>query len=86
MPYADTVSERYAGWLAQQAQQGVEFTDRQRWWLDRIADTIAQSAGIATEDLDNSPFTERGGIDGAIADLGSNAGQLLTQLNAEFTA
>ena len=86
VPYADTVSERYAGWLAQQEQQGVEFTDRQRWWLDRIADTIAQAAGITPEDLDNAPFTERGGIDGALNDLGPNAGILLSTLSSELTA
>jgi len=86
VPYADTVAERYAAWLAQQEQSGVVFTDRQRWWLDRIADTIAQSAGIDPADLDNAPFTERGGIDGALTDLGTQAGQLLDQLNQELTA
>ncbi len=86
VPYADTVAERYATWLAQQGQKGVEFTERQRWWLDRIADTIAQAAGIAPEDLDNAPFTERGGIDGAVADLGSEASVWLVQLNQDLTA
>ncbi|HEY2297285.1 MAG TPA: DEAD/DEAH box helicase family protein [Jatrophihabitans sp.] len=86
VPYADTVASRYAGWLAQQEQVGVVFTDRQRWWLDRIADTIAQAAGIEADDLDNAPFTERGGIDGAISEFGPEAGDLLTVLNQELTA
>jgi len=86
VPYADTVQERYEGWLLQQEQADVTFTERQRWWLDRIADVIAQSAGITTDDLDNAPFTERGGIDGALNDLGPGAGDTIIQLNAELTA
>lgn len=54
--------------------------------MDRIADVIATSAGITDDDLDNSPFTERGGIDGAIRDLGADASTYLQQLNAELTA
>ncbi len=86
VPYASIVEERYAGWLAQQAQAGASFTEQQRWWLDRIADVIATSAGITDDDLDNAPFTERGGIDGAIRDLGVEAGAYVEQLNAELTA
>ena len=54
--------------------------------LDRIADTIAQAAGISADDLDNAPFTERGGIDGALADLGPEAASLLTALDTELSA
>ena len=86
VPYAETVASRYAGWLAQQEQAGVVFSERQRWWLDRIADTVAQSAGISADDLDNAPFTERGGIDGALNDLGPQTTAILDRLNAELTA
>jgi type I restriction enzyme R subunit len=86
IPYAATVEEKYAAWLLQQEQAGVVFTERQRWWLDRIADVIAQSAGITPDDLDNAPFTERGGIDGASAELGEAAAQLIEQLSKELTA
>jgi type I restriction enzyme R subunit len=86
VPYADKVRERYAAWLAQQHQNGAAFTDRQRWWLDRIADVIATSAGITPDDLDNAPFTERGGIDGALTDLGPQAGEYVSALNEELTA
>jgi type I restriction enzyme R subunit len=86
VPYADKVRERYAAWLTQQQQNGAAFTDRQRWWLDRIADVIATSAGITPDDLDNAPFTDRGGLDGAIADLGDETGEYLAVLNTELTA
>ena len=86
VPYADRVRERYAGWLLQQEQAGAAFTDKERWWLDRIVEVIATSAGIAPVDLDNPPFTENGGADGAIRDLGDRAAILLDELNQELTA
>ena len=87
VPYADRVRERYSGWLLQQEQAGVTYSPVERWWTDRIADVIAASAGVSDDDLDNAPFTERGGIDGAIRDLGGQrAVDLLHTLNEELTA
>ena len=86
MPYAEKVREKYSAWLAQQSQAGVVFSERQRWWLDRIADVIATSAGVTVDDLDNAPFAERGGVDGAIRDLGQSAAIYIDQLNVGLTA
>ncbi|SEE57271.1 DEAD/DEAH box helicase family protein [Streptomyces sp. Ag109_O5-10] len=86
VPYADKVRERYQGWLLQQEQAGVVFTDTQRWWLDNMANVIASSAGIDVDQLDGAPFDERGGIDGALRDLGNQAGEILETLNKELTA
>lgn len=86
VPYGERVRERYAAWLAQQEQSGAVFTEIERWWLDRMVSVIASSAGIRVEDLDDAPFTERGGTDGAIRDLGERAAELIDELNAELTA
>ncbi|WP_185734791.1 type I restriction endonuclease subunit R [Micromonospora globispora] len=86
VPYVERVRERYAAWLLQQQQAGATFSKTERWWLDRMVEVIAVSAGISPDDLDNAPFTERGGIDGAIRDLGPTAASLLYQLNTELTA
>lgn len=86
VPYADRVQERYAAWLTQQEQAGVMFNETERWWLDRMVAVIASSAGITADDLDEAPFTERGGVDGALRDLGDAAGDLLEELNQELTA
>ena len=86
VPYADRVQEKYAAWLAQQAQAGITFSDTERWWLDRMVAVIAASAGITADDLDEAPFTERGGVDGALRDLGDRAGDLIELLNRELTA
>ncbi len=86
VPYAVTVEDRYTNWLAQQAQAGVTFTEDQRWWLDRIKDTIIQSAHLDVEDLDKAPFTERGGVAGAGAVLGDQAQALIDDLNERLAA
>ena len=86
VPYAERVREKYAGWLIQQGQAGVTFSDKERWWLDRMVSVIASSAGINTADLDDAPFTERGGTDGALRDLGDRAADLIDELNTELTA
>jgi type I restriction enzyme R subunit len=86
VPYADVVHERYAGWLAQQEQAGTHFTIDQRWWLDKMVEVIAVSAGISPADLDEAPFTERGGVDGALRDLGAKAADYVEQLNEDLTA
>ncbi len=86
VPYADVVRERYASWLAQQEQSGTRFTVDQRWWLDRMVEVIAVSAGISADDLDEAPFTERGGVDGALRDLGDKAADYVERLNEELTA
>ena len=87
VPYADRVNERYAGWLAQQEQGGTTFSEVERWWLDRMVNVIVTSAGIQPADLDQAPFTDKGGVDGALRDLGpDSAAALLTSLNAELTA
>ena len=86
VPYAVTVEDRYTNWLAQQAQNGVTFTEDQRWWLDRIKDTIIQSTHLNIEDLDLAPFTERGGIDGATRYLGANAQTIIDDLNQTLAA
>ena len=86
VPYATTVEDRYTNWLAQQHQNGVTFTETQRWWLDRIKDTIIQTTHITIDDLDLAPFTERGGIDGAGRDLGPDAQTLIDDLNTTLAA
>lgn len=86
VPYPEKVRERYTAWLLAQQQAGAVFTDRQRWWLDHMAEVVATSAGIRPEDLDSSPFIDRGGVDGALADLGDQAAGLIDQLNRGLTA
>jgi type I restriction enzyme, R subunit len=86
VPYAQLVEERYVGWLLQQENMGVVFTDDQKWWLDRIKDAIAQSAHFEVKDLEMSPFTERGGTDGVLAELGNSVTDLIESMNMELAS
>ena len=86
VPYAQLVEERYAGWLLQQENLGVKFTDGQRWWLDRIKDAISQSAHFDVKDLELSPFTERGGTAGVLAEIGSSVTDLIESMNMELAS
>jgi type I restriction enzyme R subunit len=78
VPFADIVQERYEGWLA---SQKVEFSSTQLWWLERIKDTIVQSAQFSVDDLELAPFSERGGADGIGRDLGSQALDIIHAMN-----
>ncbi|MCT1985822.1 DEAD/DEAH box helicase family protein [Dermacoccus abyssi] len=86
VPFEDVVRERYEAWLLQQENAGTHFTDTQRWWLDRMTEFVVSSAGITVDALEAEPFTQRGGVDGALRDLGDGAGDLLESLNKELTA
>lgn len=86
-PHRSVVEERYAVWLAKQRQAGVEFTVDQRWWLDHIRDVVITHAAIDHTELDESPFTERGGVDGFLHSFGEDrAATLLTDLNQDLIA
>jgi type I restriction enzyme R subunit len=86
VPYAETVRERYTAWLTQQEQAGVVFNEDERWWLDRMAEVIASSAGLSEDALDVAPFSERGGIAGLERDLGDRTIALIDELNDRLTA
>jgi type I restriction enzyme R subunit len=86
IPYAQLVEERYAGWLLQQENLGVKFTDNQKWWLDRIKDAISQSAHFDVKDLEMSPFTERGGSSGVEEALGNTVIQIIESMNMELAS
>lgn len=85
-PYRTVVEERFEGWLLRQRQAGVEFTDDQLWWLDRIKNAIAVDVGIEPGDFGHAPFSERGGGRGFMRAFGDKdkALELLDELNQEL--
>lgn len=86
-PFKDVVRERYQAWIARQEQTGTRFTERQRWWLDHIAEATAQHVRFDTADLDYAPFTSRNGTDGFIAEFGgTQAEHIITELDRELSA
>lgn len=85
-PYRSIIEERFANWLARQAQAGAAFTSDQRWWLDRIVDTVVTSVRFDQTYLDHVPFTERGGTDGFLHAFDDRAEAILSELDQELAA
>ncbi len=80
-PYPALVARRYAEWLAAQAANGRTFSERQRWWLDQIAQQIGVDLQVTPAQLNSGPFRQRGGIFAAQRDLGGDFAELLNELN-----
>ena len=100
-PFAESVHERFNEWLrtkdaaasrpstinSQPSEPGtVAFTPDQLSWLRLIRDHIATSLSIEPEDLDLSPFNQRGGLGKAHQLFGERLPKLLDELNEVLAA
>ncbi|MEU5979870.1 DEAD/DEAH box helicase family protein [Streptomyces sp. NPDC047315] len=86
-PYREVIEERFAAWALRQEQAGVILSDKQRWWLEQIAEAVAKNVRFDTADLDHPPFTQRGGTDGYLADFGEEAAvRYINELDQELSA
>ncbi|HJW34189.1 MAG TPA: type I restriction-modification enzyme R subunit C-terminal domain-containing protein [Holophagaceae bacterium] len=85
-PFADSVAERFEGWMQEKAQAGMAFTEEQVGWLKLIRDHIATSLSIEPEDLELSPFNQRGGLGKAHQLFGEQLPKLLDELNEVLAA
>jgi len=80
-PFSDSVSERFNEWLMNKAKVGVKFQPEQLAWLNLIRDHIATAISIEPEDLELSPFNQRGGLGKAHQLFGEQLPKLLDELN-----
>jgi len=85
-PFADSVTERFNEWLMDKAKTGIQFSDEQLAWLRSIADHIATSLSIEPDDLELSPFNQRGGLGKAHQLFGDQLSTLLEELNEVLAA
>jgi len=100
-PFAESVHERFHEWLRQKdaaaeesplerggaPRQGVSaFTSEQLAWLNLIRDHIATAISIEPEDLELSPFNQRGGLGKAHQLFGDKLPALLDELNTVLAA
>jgi type I restriction enzyme R subunit len=80
-PFALTVDERFANWVAAQARAGRQFTPEQMEWLRKIKEHVATSLRIEMGDLEYAPFYEMGGPVRASLVFGPQLGGVLAQLS-----
>jgi type I restriction enzyme, R subunit len=86
VPFADEVNERFHNWLAQGEPRGRKFSDEQRVWLELIRDHIASSLSIELDDLEYTPFAQRGGTSRAYQTFGDDLLPLMNELNEVLAA
>lgn len=85
-PFAESVAARFESWLAQKAAAGIAFTADQRAWLELIRDHVATTLSIEQDDLEYSPFKQKGGLSRADELFGENLPSLLEELNEVLAA
>jgi len=61
-PFSYTVDRRFEEWVLNKKKQGVTFTSEQLEWLKMIKDHIASSMSISKDDLEQTPFHNKGGL------------------------
>ena len=83
IPYPDLVRRRYREWLAAQDRA---FTEEQRWWLDRIAETVGVNLSVTSDDFQVGEMFERGGWIAARRLFGEELPVLLEELNEVLVA
>ena len=85
-PFADSVQERFNEWLMDKAKAGITFAPEQLAWLNLIREHIATAISIEPEDLELSPFNQRGGLGKAHQLFGEQLPKLLDELNEVLAA
>ena len=85
-PFADSVQERFNEWLMDKAKAGITFTPEQITWLNLIREHIATAISIEPEDLELSPFNQRGGLGKAHQLFGEQLPSILDELNLKLVA
>ena len=84
--FQDQAAERFAGWLAQQANRGRSFSEEQLRWLELIRDQIVVDLEVRMEDLDEPPFAQQGGLGKVYALFGEELGAIVAELNEVVAA
>ena len=86
MPYADTVNYNFMRWTLAKNAGHIHFTEEQMHWLRMIKDHIAASLSIEPNDLELSPFGNKGGLGRFYQLFGSEYLDVLKEINEALVA
>ena len=81
MPFDEIVNERFSKWLDSQESTGRKFSDEQKDWLVMIKEHIAASVSISLEDMDYTPFNQKGGRMKLYEIFGDDYEKILSELH-----
>ncbi|MBQ6481169.1 MAG: DEAD/DEAH box helicase family protein [Anaerolineaceae bacterium] len=83
-PFSSRVNYNFQQWTLRRNAGSVHFTKEQMDWLYLIRDHIAASLSITAEDLDLTPFDQKGGLGRFYEVFGERYEMLLNELNEEL--
>jgi len=86
VPFPERVQTNFSAWMAQQENQGKQFTDEQRRWLEMIRDHIAANLSIEADDFDYAPFAQQGGLGKVHQVFGDELNRIIEELNGVLAA
>lgn len=83
-PYLDTVDKRFAEWLGRQKEQGVQFSQDQLNWLEKIKQHIATTTEIEADDFEYGDLQKMGGLGKAVKTFGQEKfNEILVEMNTK---
>jgi type I restriction enzyme R subunit len=86
IPFAEKVQINFNSWLAGQHNQGIEFTEKQLFWLEKIREHITGSLSIDTHAFDYGVFAQAGGLGAFYDSFGDDYEHIIEQLNTALVA
>ena len=84
--FAEQAEARFQNWLATQSNRGRTFTPEQLDWLRLIKERLIVDMELTRDDLDDTPFIERGGLGQAHRLFGEELDQLVEGLTMGLVA
>jgi len=85
-PFADTVNYNFMRWTMAKNAGNIHFTEEQIDWLRMIKDHIAASITVEPDDLELTPFNEKGGLGRFYQLFGSKYLDVLKEMNEVLIA
>lgn len=85
-PFEAGVAERFKSWVFRENAGHGQFTDEQMEWLRLLRDHIATSGSVSTDELELSPFGEKGGLGKFYVLFGDRYEQIIDDLNYALVA
>ena len=84
IPFGEKVDRKFSSWIENQGLSGRKFTNEQKDWLIMIKNHIAASIVATIEDMDDVPFSQKGGRIKLRDLFGNDYKQIIEELNQEL--
>ena len=85
-PFGESVDRNFQRWTFEKQAGALKFSAEQMDWLRMIRDHIASSFAIETDDLELTPFVEKGGMGKMHQLFGGEMQPLMQELNENLVA